>query len=345
MVFFTCNACGESLKKGQVDKHVSMCRGCQVLSCIDCGKDFWGDDYKNHVKCISEDQKYGGKGYEAKANKGDVKQQQWIQRIHEAMNKPGISAKLKNVLTQVSTYDNVPRKKAKFQNWMRNSLKIANSSLHDEVWDILGAADNAPEVPQQAKKDEQIVAEVKVDTNGDEKQNGQPDVEKKKLNKRERKEARQQKNGKAKKGAEKIVTQEPEDDQAGKKKKKDRKRKHSCEEDGDEEQNGHDAENKTSSKKTKIDETAEAADTEETEDQTASKGKFNWKGSIKAVLRDSPDQELPVKKLRKKVLAAYYSFTGDGNFKTEEEVLALFNKKINNNPKFRVLKDRVKLVK
>lgn len=38
-----------------------------------------GDDYKNHVKCISEDQKYGGKGYEAKANKGDVKQQQWIQ--------------------------------------------------------------------------------------------------------------------------------------------------------------------------------------------------------------------------------------------------------------------------
>lgn len=41
MVFFTCNGCGESLKKAQVDKHVNMCRGCQVLSCIDCGKDFW----------------------------------------------------------------------------------------------------------------------------------------------------------------------------------------------------------------------------------------------------------------------------------------------------------------
>lgn len=45
------------------------------------------------------------------------------------------------------------------------------------------------------------------------------------------------------------------------------------------------------------------------------------------------------------VLAAYYSFSGDGNFKTEEEVLALFNKKINNNPKFKVLKERVRLVK
>ncbi|XP_054473525.1 cell growth-regulating nucleolar protein [Anoplopoma fimbria] len=343
MVFFTCNACGESLKKAQVEKHVNMCRGCQVLSCIDCGKDFWGDDYKNHLKCISEDQKYGGKGYEGKANKGDVKQQQWIQRVHDAMNNPGVSAKLKGVLQQVSSYDNVPRKKAKFQNWMRNSLKIANTSLHDEVWDILSAADNSPETPKETKEAKQTVAEVKADTNGNEKQNGHQDGEeekKKKLNKRERKEARQQKNGKAVKGADKTVAQEPEE---GKKKKKDRKRKHSSEEDGDEEQNG--AADETSSKKSKtVDE--EAADTsEETEDQEVPKGKFNWKGNIKAVLRESDDQELPVKKLRKKILAAYYSFTGDRNFKKEEDVLALFNKKINNNPKFRVLKDRVRLVK
>ncbi|XP_029287534.1 cell growth-regulating nucleolar protein [Cottoperca gobio] len=338
MVFFTCNGCGESLKKAQVDKHVNMCRGCQVLSCIDCGKDFWGDDYKNHIKCISEDQKYGGKGYEAKANKGDVKQQQWIQRINDAMNKPGVSAKLKNVLQQVSSYDNVPRKKAKFQNWIRNSLKISNTSLHDEVWDILGAADNPPPAPQETKEAKQTVAEVNVDTNGKEKQNGHPDVEKKKLNKRERKEARQQKSGKAVKGAEKAV-QEPEE---GKKKKKDRKRKHSVEEDGEDEQNA--AGNETSSKKTKTND-QEAADVSETEDQEVPKGKFNWKGNIRAVLRDSDDQELALKKLRKKVLAAYYSFTGAGNFKTEEEVFALFNKKINNNPKFRVLKERVKLVK
>ncbi|XP_074477241.1 cell growth-regulating nucleolar protein [Sebastes fasciatus] len=341
MVFFTCNACGESLKKAQVEKHVNMCRGCQVLSCIDCGKDFWGDDYKNHLKCISEDQKYGGKGFEAKANKGDVKQQQWIQRVHDAMNKPGVNAKLKNVLQQVSSYDNVPRKKAKFQNWMRNSLKIANTSLHDEVWDILAAADNPPEAPQESKEAKQTAAEVEADTNGNEKQNGHPDVEKKKkLNKRERKEARQLKNGKAVKGAEKTAAQEPEE---GKKKKKDRKRKHSCEEDGDEEQNG--ADNKTSSKKTKTIDQEDADMSEETEDQEVPKGKFNWKGNIKALLKESDDQELPVKKLRKKVLAAYYSFTGDRNFKKEEEVLALFNQKINKNPKFRVLKDRVKLVK
>lgn len=89
------------------------------------------------------------------------------------------------------------------------------------------------------------MAEVKVDTNGNEKQNGHPDVEKKKLNKRERKEARQQKNGKVPKGAEKTVAQEPEEDQAAKKKKKDRKRKHGNDE------NGNSADDETSSKKTK----------------------------------------------------------------------------------------------
>ncbi|KAM6946637.1 cell growth-regulating nucleolar protein [Lycodopsis pacificus] len=332
MVFFTCNGCGESLKKAQVDKHVGMCRGCQVLSCIDCGKDFWGDDYKNHVKCISEDQKYGGKGYEAKSNKGDVKQQQWLQRVQDAMNKPGVSAKLKGVLQQVSSYDNVPRKKAKFQNWMRNSLKIANTSLHDEVWDIFAVADSPPEAPQGTKEAEHTVAEVKADSNGNENEDGE---KKKKLNKRERKEARQQKSGKVAKGADKAVAQEPGE---GKKKKKDRKRKHD-----DEEQNGADEE--TSSKKSKtVDQEADVT-SEETEDQEVPKGKFNWKGNIKAVLKDAADQELPVKKLRKKVVAAYYSFTGDSNFKKEEEVLALFNKKINSNPKFRVLKERVRLVK
>ncbi|KAM3877914.1 cell growth-regulating nucleolar protein [Diretmus argenteus] len=340
MVFFTCNACGESLKKAQVDKHVNMCRGCQVLSCIDCGKDFWGEDYKNHVKCISEDQKYGGKGYEAKSNKGDVKQQQWIQRIHEAMNKPGISGKLKDVLSQVSSYDNVPRKKAKFQNWMRNSLKIANPNLHEEVWNIFSAATNNTEHPKQT------VAEVKAETNGGQEHNGsseEPAPLKKRLNKRERKEARQQKSGKVKKGAENATTEEPDEQQ---KKKKDKKRKMSCLEDGDGERNGHGAEDETSTKKRKGSKDCSDDDgaTEETEEQAAFKGKFNWKGTIKAVLKQSPEQEISVKKLRKKVVSAYYSFSGDGNFKTNEQVLALFNKKIKGNPKFKVLKDNVRLV-
>ncbi|XP_077386171.1 cell growth-regulating nucleolar protein [Festucalex cinctus] len=344
MVFFTCNACGESLKKVQVDKHVTMCRGCQVLSCIDCGKDFWGDDYKNHIKCISEDQKYGGKGYEAKANKGDVKQQQWIQKIHDAMNKPGVSAKLKQVLQQVSTYDNVPRKKAKFENWIRNSLRITNPNLLEDVWIILNSASSfTPDEPQEKKEVKETPTEVEVDSNK-EKQNGHADMKmkkKKQHTKQECNEAHQQENGKIKKKSKQTEMAVIEEEQVSKKKKKDRKRPRDCEEDKNEDQNG--SSEQMSKKKVKTKQT-EVAVSEQSEDLALVKGNFKWKETIKAVLRNSPDQELPVKKLRKKVLAAYFSVTGDGNFKTKEEVLALFNKKINHNPKFRVLKDRVRLV-
>lgn len=40
-----------------------------------------GNDYAKHTQCVSEEQKYSGKDYKPKpnANKGEVKQEQWIQ--------------------------------------------------------------------------------------------------------------------------------------------------------------------------------------------------------------------------------------------------------------------------
>lgn len=38
-------------------------------------------------------------------------------------------------------------------------------------------------------------------------------------------------------------------------------------------------------------------------------GKFNWKGTIKAVIRQSDDQELSVKKLKKKVRLFHFRDT------------------------------------
>ena len=85
MVFFTCNACGSSLKKNQVEKHYQYeCPRCEVLSCIDCGKDFHGDEYAAHTKCISEAEKYRGNlfkdsGKAGRAGKGEKKQQEWLE--------------------------------------------------------------------------------------------------------------------------------------------------------------------------------------------------------------------------------------------------------------------------
>ena len=40
-----------------------------------------GNDYEQHTKCISEEQKYSGKNYvpKANANKNEIKQELWFQ--------------------------------------------------------------------------------------------------------------------------------------------------------------------------------------------------------------------------------------------------------------------------
>ncbi|KAK3553074.1 hypothetical protein QTP86_031167 [Hemibagrus guttatus] len=329
MVFFTCNACGESLKKAQIPKHTSMCRGCQVLSCIDCGKDFWGEDYKSHVKCISEDQKYGGKNYEAKANKGDVKQQQWIQSVQAALDKPGVSARLRSVLQQVSTYDNVPRKKAKFQNWIKNSLKIYDSSLQDQVWEIFSSSErpaNGAEQPVHASPPAQNTLEAK--------------PEEKKKNKRERKEERQ-KNSKKKRTREEQNGENGVEELQKKKKRKRAEEEESVEEESSKKMKKRNEEECEESQN--VEEVEEAEDDQEAQEKSNTKGKFNWKGTIKAILRQAPEEGIALKKLRKKVLSAYYSFSAEDNHKSEEELYSLFNKKLKN-PKFKILKEKVRLV-
>ncbi|NXD78932.1 LYAR protein, partial [Halcyon senegalensis] len=394
MVVFTCSTCGESVKKAQVEKHVNICRNCQCLSCMDCGKDFWGDDYKEHVRCVSEDQKYGGKDFEAKTNKGDAKQQEWIQKIHEVMKKPNISPKVRNILEQMRVFDNIPRKKVKFQNWMKNSLRITDSALQDQVWDIFSEAtrnissEKDQDKPQQKKEGQSTKTgeETMAEENGitDDK------IERKK-NKRERKEERQKNKKKEKKDL------KLENQSELKKSKKSKKGKESLKNEFEINGNGHqtEIEEETNVKKRKrkhkhaegihptpsfvcfldafsnfinffwyvypipsieepcittkrmktenISEDVEAENSNGNEENVET-GKFNWKGTIKAVLKQAPDNEISIKKLRKKVIAQYYAVAGEQH-RSEEDILVIFNKKVNNNPKFKVLKDKVKLLK
>ena len=47
-----------------------------------------GNDYEQHTKCITEEEKYSGKNYVAKpnANKGEKKQDQWLQVLQHIQN-------------------------------------------------------------------------------------------------------------------------------------------------------------------------------------------------------------------------------------------------------------------
>lgn len=42
MVVFSCDGCGEVLKKNQVDAHAARCRSCASVSCADCAVSFYG---------------------------------------------------------------------------------------------------------------------------------------------------------------------------------------------------------------------------------------------------------------------------------------------------------------
>lgn len=390
MVFFTCNACGESVKKAQVEKHLAVCRGCECLSCIDCGADFWGDDYKSHVKCISEDQKYGGKGYEGKTHKGDLKQQAWVQKVNELIKRPNVSPKVRELLEQISGFDNIPRKKAKFQNWMKNSLKVHNESVLEQVWDIFSEASGNEPVGKghdqqplnQAAKPPAETSTKAAPSKADDTAEGQVEAKK---NKRERKEERQksrkkekkelklenhQENLKNQKTKKRKMRQEaepeagagdaPEAGPAGKKGHRKKSKGQRAEEgavdgasDQAEAQAGpgkrkrkrklSEVEADSRKKKMKLPGHSEGGEPENHE-ATPAKGKFNWKGTIKAILKQAPDNEIAIKKLRKKVLAQYHAVT-DERHRSEEELLVILNKKISKNPTFKLLKDKVKLLK
>ncbi|XP_055290841.1 cell growth-regulating nucleolar protein isoform X2 [Moschus berezovskii] len=353
MVFFTCNACGESVKKVQVEKHVALCRNCECLSCIDCGRDFWGDDYKNHVKCISEDQKYGGKGYEGKTHKGDVKQQAWIQKIHELIKRPNVSPKVRELLEQISGFDNVPRKRAKFQNWMKNSLKVHNESVLEQVWNIFSEASSNEPVSkgpdqQPAEPVTKPCAENNTEVPSSKANSSTEEPAEAKKNKRERK-AERQKNRKKEK---KELRLENHQESAKSQKPKKRKAAQEAEQEAADGSSGTKSQRKKSKTEPAQDGAVDGgAKMGQQADASPGKrkrkhleGKFNWKGTIKAVLKQAPDNEITIKKLRKKVLAQYYAVTNE-HHKSEEELLVIFNKKISKNPTLKLLKDKVKLLK
>ncbi|XP_057333020.1 cell growth-regulating nucleolar protein [Microplitis mediator] len=125
MVVFTCNNCGDSLQKPRVAKHYQFqCRKRVSLSCVDCFKDFLDDDYVSHTKCITEAERYGGKNFVAKpsANKGERKQQEWIKIINSVLCSSNLSKEEKNFLKNISKHENVPRKKPKFLNFVKNAM-------------------------------------------------------------------------------------------------------------------------------------------------------------------------------------------------------------------------------
>lgn len=153
MVFFVCEGCNETLKKNKVDQHAARCRNCWAVSCVDCSVVFEGNDYAAHTSCISEAQKYEGSLYKEKTKgangaKKESPQERWM-RVVQSASANG-DAKFQNVLDRIAGYDNVPRKRAKFLNFMKNSIALTDQKLVERVWSLYEADDKAAQAEATA---------------------------------------------------------------------------------------------------------------------------------------------------------------------------------------------------
>ena len=222
MPVFVCEACNETLKRAKVEAHVQKCRGAWIMSCMDCNKKFEGDDYWNHTTCVTEAERYQGHLYVAKDNKGDVKQAAWLSAVQNKLDSAAGSGKLKPYMETLLKYDNIPRKKAKFINFAKNSLnlKADREGIAEQLWDVIGfdkepapapaaspvcmpCVPSAPAAAEPAAKVEPAVEKVVVK---DEK------VEKReKEEKREKKEKKEKKKEKKEKEAKKEGVQREEE--------------------------------------------------------------------------------------------------------------------------------------
>ncbi|VDO07235.1 unnamed protein product [Rodentolepis nana] len=142
MVFFVCSKCNASLRKKQVHQHFVTCRPIDV-SCVDCSKSFTQQSYSAHTTCISEKEKYDSANLKNVVPKGAAKQENWTSNVHSklrAYNAPsGVPTLMKKKLLEST---NIPRKKAKFENFLMTSFRFAKKQDIDALWDCISEREN-----------------------------------------------------------------------------------------------------------------------------------------------------------------------------------------------------------
>ncbi|XP_037034665.1 cell growth-regulating nucleolar protein [Bradysia coprophila] len=333
MVFFTCNHCGESLKKPSVEKHYQWksCRGAvPFLTCVDCLKDFKGDEFKEHTKCITEEEKYSAKGFVAKPNKnkGEKKQESWTETLQSLLTKPGVDPQVRYIVEKIAAQTNVPRKKPKFINFVKNSLKISMDNAN-KVWNVVEEAlEEFKQIAEANKQKKEL--EKKAPENGNAEsvplipENGQ---DKKKKKKKESKmetddtNGTDVQNGKSRKRARETST--ADDGSVKKKKKKNKSNGAIDSEIGDESltTNGN-HENEQGQDSTMVDD-----------------AKFNWQSNIVTIL-SKKKAPMAIDKLKSKVVKKYATHTSNAVTASVEKK---FLKKLKATPNVTITNEFVKL--
>ncbi|XP_075532860.1 uncharacterized protein LOC142566038 [Dermacentor variabilis] len=353
MVVFTCNTCGDSLKKNQVEKHVySKCRSCNMLTCIDCNKDFWGDAYKEHIKCVTEAERYGGKNFKPQVFKGEVKQQEWTELLSKIIETQGMAPPVREVFERMQNFNNVPRKEKPFKNFLQSSMGVRNPSLAQDVWQTIQKAQQLVQKRQPANKqsekslvtDENSSKNKKPQLSGNEEsdqqqENGEPQDASGKESTPDKKRPQ---NGtvdekvltkKSKRELQDSTVNDVSDESAKKRKRKKRQQEDAVDCEGN-------TQNEEPTKKSKQQD-QEADKEAEGGDELEDRVKFKWKKAVKVALLEADEHQLSRKLLRKRV---FKECRKKGGHLSDEEMQAKFDKVLSNTRYFEHEGDAVRLV-
>merc|ERR1719471_1380148 len=164
------------------------------LTCIDCLKDFYGDEYMSHNSCMSEDQRYSKEGRsgwdpsKGQGHKGEKKQNAWVNNLRTILAETqDLDSDVKTIVNTIMDHENIPRKKPKFVNFVKNIMRNrARPHSMDKTWELFSQALKPPEPQAETKmevtEDKPTVSDEVVETS-----------EKKKKKKKKNKESSQSK--------------------------------------------------------------------------------------------------------------------------------------------------------
>lgn len=81
-----------------------------------------------------------------------------MQKIKSLISENQYPREIQNILNSLVNYDNIPRKKPKFANFVKNSFRIRDDNLISKIWDIFqnSLKTNAPANQNPAASDQSI---------------------------------------------------------------------------------------------------------------------------------------------------------------------------------------------
>ena len=223
-------------------------------------------------------------------NKGEKRQNAWIANLRKILQETSdLDGDVRSILDTIQEHENIPRKKPKFVNFVKNIMRNrARPHSIDKTWELFEQALKPAPAPEPMEVQNESL-------------NGKSDKET---------------NGKAE-------TPEKENE-GGKKEKKKKKKK-----DKKLEETTEDVNIKPSCKRKSSDrDENEDGASKEDEESPPKKVKFDWDEVITACLKEKDGNEMKLVKLKKKCLKEYFS-AHEGTHKTKEEVGAKFDKKVN----------------